>query len=131
MGLVTARLDTCTFIWLALEPARLSAKAVLIIDDPGNDLLLSDASVWKNVLKHAAGKLALPDVPRLWVPSRRAYFRVQPLTVSEAALFRSGELPKIHADPFDRLLAAQAIEASLTVLTPDVPLESIGAQRAW
>ena len=53
------------------------------------------------------------------------------LTVSEASLFRSGELPRLHADPFDRLLAAQAIEASLTVLTPDVPIERLGAQRAW
>ena len=131
MGVVTALLDTCTFIWLALEPARLSATAASIIDDPGNDLLLSDVSVWEIVLKHAAGKLALPEAPRLWVPSRRAFFRVQPLAVSEAALFRSGELPKIHADPFDCLLAAQAIEASLTMLTPDVPLERLGAQRAW
>jgi len=65
------------------------------------------------------------------VPSRRAFFRLQTLAVSEAALFRSGELPTIHADPFDRLLAAQAIEASLTIVTPDVPFERLGAQRAW
>ena len=83
------------------------------------------------VLKHAAGKLALPETPRLWVPSRRAFFRVKPLAASEAALFRSGELPNIHADPFDRLLAAQSIEATLTVLTPDVPIKRLGAQRAW
>jgi len=128
---VTALLDTCTFIWLALEPARLSATAVSMINDPGNDLFLSDVSVWEIVLKHAAGKLALPETPRLWVPSRRAFFRLQTLAVSEAALFRSGELPTIHADPFDRLLAAQAIEASLTIVTPDVPFERLGAQRAW
>ena len=88
-------------------------------------------SVWEIVLKHAAGKLALPEAPRLWVPSRRAFFRVQTLAVSESALFHSGELPKIHSDPFDRLLAAQAIEAALTLLTPDVPIERLGAQRAW
>jgi PIN domain nuclease of toxin-antitoxin system len=128
---VTLLLDTCTFIWLALEPARLSPTATGMIDDPGNELLLSDVSVWEIVLKHTADRLALPETPRLWVPTRRAFFKLRSLAISEAALFRSGELPRSHADPFDRLLAAQAIEESLTVLTPDVPLEGLGARRAW
>ena len=131
MGVVTALLDTCTFIWLALEPARLSATAVSIIDDPGNDLLLSDVSVWEIVLKHAVGKLALPETPRLWVPSRRSFFRVQPLAVSESALFRSGELPKIHADPFDRLLAAQAEIDGLILVTCDPAFATFGTRTLW
>jgi PIN domain nuclease of toxin-antitoxin system len=131
VGAVRVLLDTCAFIWLALNPARLSTAATGVINDPGNELLLSDVSVWEIVLKHTAGKLALPDAPRLWVPTRRAFFQLHPLPVAEAALFRSGELPKIHPDPFDRLLAAQAIEADLTVLTPDLPFERLGAQRVW
>ncbi len=114
-------LDTCAFIWLALEPARLSAAAAAVINDPGNDLFLSDVSILEIVLKHAAGKFALPDTPRTWVPTRRAFFGVKSLPISEPALYRSGELPKVHPDPFDRLLAAQAIESSLVLLSPNQP----------
>ncbi len=83
------------------------------------------------VLKHSAGKLALPDTPRTWIPTRRAFFGLQPLPMTEPAIFRSGELPNVHADPFDRLLAAQAIELSIPALTPDVPFEKLGALRIW
>jgi len=53
------------------------------------------------------------------------------LPVTREAIFRSGELPRTHADPFDRLLAAQAIESGLTILSPDLPFSRLGAARVW
>ena len=52
-------LDTCTFLWLALEPSKISPAATLALDDEANELFLSDASVWEIALKHKAGKLPL------------------------------------------------------------------------
>jgi PIN domain nuclease of toxin-antitoxin system len=53
---MNALLDTCTFLWLALEPGRISAAAREILDDPGTVRRLSQASVLEIVLKHRAGK---------------------------------------------------------------------------
>jgi len=50
---------------------------------------------------------------------------------THAAIFRSGELPRVHNDPFDRLLAAQALEEDLTILSPDKPFALLGAPRLW
>ncbi|MFN0077440.1 MAG: type II toxin-antitoxin system VapC family toxin [Prosthecobacter sp.] len=124
-------LDTCTFIWLAMPQGKLSAAATQIINDPANRLYLSDVSVWEVCLKHSVGKLDLPDTPRTWVPQQMKFFQVESLHLDQDSIYRSGELPKVHPDPFDRLLAAQAIESGMTVLSPDTPLSSLGASRIW
>ena len=124
-------LDTCAFIWLSLPQGKLSPHAVSLLNDPANTLFMSDASVWEISLKHAAGKLPLPDQPRKWLPRRLAFFQVQPLALTLGAFFRSGELPRIHNDPFHRLLAAHAIEEGMTILSPDPPLSMLGASRVW
>ena len=59
-------LDPCTLIWLASEPGRLSANAAATIDDPTSALHVSHASLWEITLNHGAGKLSLPDPPRVW-----------------------------------------------------------------
>ncbi len=131
MGFVKLLLDTCTFLWLALPQGKLSPTATGMLDDPANMLFISDASVWEISLKHAAGKLPLPDQPRKWLPRRLAFFQVQTLALTHEAFFRSGELPRIHNDPFDRLLAAHAIEEGMTILSPDQSLSMLYASRVW
>jgi PIN domain nuclease of toxin-antitoxin system len=128
---VKVLLDTCTFLWLALERAKLSSVAVSIIDDGSNQLFFSDASLWEIILKYGAGKLLLPDKPDRWLPPQLVHWQLQPVAITRAALFRSGQLPPIHPDPFDRLLAATAIETGYTLLSPDVPLSALGAARMW
>ncbi len=59
-------LDSYTLIWLASEPERLSTEATAAIDDPASVLRVSHASLWEITLKHGAGKLSLPDAPRVW-----------------------------------------------------------------
>jgi PIN domain nuclease of toxin-antitoxin system len=68
MGDMRLLLDTCAFLWLAGQPMKLSAPAVAAINNAQNTLFLSDVSVWEIVLKHAAGKLPLPEPPRVWLP---------------------------------------------------------------
>ncbi len=131
MGPMKLLLDTCAFLWLALPQGKLSAEATRQLNDPSTVLFLSDVSVWEISLKHSVGKLPLPDAPRQWMPRRLSFFQVQTLALHHDAIFRSGELPRVHADPFDRLLAAQAIEAGMTILSPDTPLSLLGASRIW
>jgi PIN domain nuclease of toxin-antitoxin system len=131
MGTVTYLLDTCTFLWLAQQPSQISAAAAGAIDDPANDLGVSEVSLMEVVLKHAAGKLPLPDAPRVWIPAKLDFHQLQLLSLTPEVIYRCGELPKVHADPFDRLLAAHAIEVGMPVLSPDWSLSLLGASRIW
>jgi len=124
-------LDTCTFIWLALPQGKLSDQATHLINDLEAELFLSDVSAWEITMKHSAGKLDLPMEPRRWLPTRMAFFQVNRLPMTPTAIFTSGELPRVHHDPFDRLLAAQAMEEGMTILSPDVPISLLGASRVW
>jgi PIN domain nuclease of toxin-antitoxin system len=108
-----------------------SPRAAAAIDDAGNELFVSDVSIWEITLKHSAGRLPLPGAPRRWIPAKLSYHQLQSLRLDHAALYRSGELPRVHPDPFDRLLAAQAIEGGMTLLSPDAPLSLLGAARLW
>lgn len=124
-------LDTCTFLWLALEPDRLSPAAKSLFDDQDSTPFLSMVSVLEIALKYRAGKLPLPLEPSEWIPSRRAFFQLQEIPLTEAMIFRGNELPSDHEDPFDRLIAATAIEAGATILSPDQQLGRLGASRIW
>jgi PIN domain nuclease of toxin-antitoxin system len=131
MGPVKYLLDTCTFLWLAQQPSLISAQAAAAIDDPANDLGVSEVSLLEVVLKHAAGKLPLPDAPRVWILERLAFHQLQLLSLTPETIYRCGELPRVHADPFDRLLAAHAIETGMAVISPDRFLSLLGASRIW
>ena len=124
-------LDTCTFLWLALPQGKLSEGAVAALDDPASNLFLSEISIWEISLKHSAGKLPLPDSPKKWLPKRLSFFHIKTIPLSLQAIYTSGDLPRNHLDPFDRLLAAQAIECGMTILSPDTPISLLGASRIW
>lgn len=79
----------------------------------------------------AAGRLPMPGAPRRWLPRKLARHQLQLLAIVPKAIFLSGELPMTHRDPFDRRLAAQAIDAGRTVLSPDAPLSALEAWRLW
>jgi PIN domain nuclease of toxin-antitoxin system len=109
----------------------LSKAATAAIDDPSSELFVSDVTIWEVLLKHSAGKLPLPGVPRVWIPEKFAHHHFKHLSLERDAIYRSGELPRVHPDPFDRLLVAQAIESGMTILSPDAPLSTLGASRVW
>jgi PIN domain nuclease of toxin-antitoxin system len=112
-------LDTHVWLWLLLEPQRLSVPAVGLLEDNSNELLLSAASAWEIAIKHAAGKLKLPVAPEMYVPDRMQRTNVLPLWITHLHATRVGGLPPIHRDPFDRLLIAQAQFEDLPVMTAD------------
>lgn len=124
-------LDTCCFLWLAFDSKRLSPLAVEVINNPSNILHLSDVSLWEITLKNTAGKLPLPMRPSEWLPSRRSFFGAEALPIRASSIFLTADLPPVHSDPFDRLIAAQAIENQFTILSPDRPLSLLGANRIW
>jgi PIN domain nuclease of toxin-antitoxin system len=123
-------LDTCAFLWLALEPKRISPRAARAINAAPRRFI-SFATVWEITLKHSAGKLPLPESPRDWIPSRLDFFQITILSLEGEVVFLSGELPQLHRDPFDRLIAAEGIHRRLPIVTADTPFANLGARCIW
>ena len=123
-------LDTCVFLWLALEPARLTKRAVEAINTAPKRFF-SSAGLMEISIKHSAGKLPLPENPRAWATSRMAFFQIELLPMDAEVVFLSGELPRLHSDPFDRLIAAESLHRNIPVITPDEPISALGARRIW
>lgn len=125
-------LDTCTFLWMTLEPEKLSGQAADICADPAQALFLSAVSVWEIEIKHRLGRLELMEDPtEEFIPTQRAAFEVYTLSFDEPASLRQPTLPSIHRDPFDRMLVCQAMEHGLTILTPDRHIASYPVTVAW
>jgi PIN domain nuclease of toxin-antitoxin system len=116
-------LDTHVWLWMNGAVERLSEPARELLAEGGQELYLSAASTWEIAIKHAAGKLDLPQVPELYIPSTLAHNEVRPLAIHQAHTWRAAALPLHHRDPFDRMLIAQAQAEGLRLMTADGKLE--------
>jgi PIN domain nuclease of toxin-antitoxin system len=112
-------LDTCTFLWVALDPSKLSTTAVQLFKDPSNTVYLSAVSAWEISVKHGLGQISLRQSPAQFIPDQRARHVIDPLALTEDAVILVETLPKIHRDPFDRMLICQALAHDLAIITPD------------
>lgn len=112
-------LDTACWLWLLAEPKRFSARTRRLLASPGTEIVLSAASAWEIAIKHALGKLELPDAPVTYVPRMMRETRTLPLPIEVKHALRVAELPAHHRDPFDRLLIAQSQLEKLKLLSGD------------
>lgn len=124
-------LDTCTFLWVALDSDELSSSAREAFADPDNEVFLSAVSGWEISLKNRLGRLPLPERPGLLVPRIRRDHAISPLPVDEEAALHEVLLPPHHSDPFDRMLVCLAIVHGLTILTPDPLVQQYPAPVLW
>lgn len=124
-------LDTCTFLWIASDSPKLSKAAAAAFLDPANERHQSAASAWEIGLKHAAGRLPLPQRPDLFIPMIREASGISTLPIDEDAALHASRLPPLHTDPFDRMLVAQAILHGMTILTPDEAIAQYGVRVLW
>jgi PIN domain nuclease of toxin-antitoxin system len=108
-------LDTHIYLWWLEDPSLLCDDARIAIADPRNIVFVSAASIVEIAIKQATGKLRIAGHPEQQLESCR--FHQLPFTIAHASAFR--DLPPIHKDPFDRMLAAQARVEQLTVVTRD------------
>lgn len=61
-------LDTAAFLWAVSDDPEFSQEAREVFTDPGNEIYLSSVSAWEIAVKHALGKLPLPEPPGRFVP---------------------------------------------------------------
>lgn len=124
-------LDTCSFLWLSSDPGKLSPAARLALLDPGNLAYLSVVSAWEIAVLVSLGRVVMHQPPDLLIPAQRALHGIEILPLTEAAALHVTNLPKIHRDPFDRMLICQALVEGLTLLTPDPLIQRYPVPTAW
>lgn len=122
---MTLLLDTQILLWAVNQPDRLTAAARTLLTDPDNDLLFSPASLWEIAIKNTLGRDDFRVEPRVL---RRGLldngYAELPITSEHAVNIDS--LPRLHKDPFDRILLAQAIVEGITLLTTDAQVARYG-----
>ena len=115
-------LDTHVFLWAMGEPEQLPKRMRREIESSANEVYVSAVVGWEIAMKHAIGKLPLPMHPSAYVLSRlkRSGFLELPITLSHALAV--SDLPAYHADPFDRLLIAQAQIEGMALASVDTQI---------
>lgn len=106
-----------------LHQSKIKPKFWQHLRNAENQLYLSAASAWEIAIKVRTGKMRLPNNPALYVPRRARESNILSLPITEEHALAVAELPMEHADPFDRMLTAQAQLESLTVVTSDPVFE--------
>ena len=113
-------LDTHTLIWWLANDPTLSQAAKKVISNPDNLVFISAGSAWEMAIKKSLGKLDVPDDLEIQIHNHN--FEPLPITIAHGLAVE--KLPHHHNDPFDRIIIAQAICESMTVITRDKKFSS-------
>ena len=123
-------LDTHILLWALTDDARLPERARELLLDSHNEVFFSAASVWEIAIKRTLRRETLS----ISAEEAARFFRAagyEELAVSSTHAAKVENLPPIHADPFDRLLIAQALEQQIAMVSRDPLIEAYGVARIW
>lgn len=115
-------LDTHVILWALSANPRLGRQARSRIVEPSNEVFASAASAWEIAIKRSIGKLEAPAD----LEAELEREGIDPLVIRIDHALAVGGLPPHHRDPFDRMLAAQSLLESLTMVTADPVFEQYG-----
>ncbi len=124
-------LDTHTLLWWLDGDKRLPPRVRRMIQASQLDVLVSAVSAWEITTKARLGKLPKARDVAADVPAcvHGQGFVGLPISLDHAQA--AGQLPEIHRDPFDRLLAAQAQIERLAIVSTDEIFDRYGVRRLW
>ena len=125
-------LDTHAYVWSLTDPDRLSARARTAIQAPSNVVLVSAATAWEMAIKYRAGTWPEAEILLTQHGDLVSRLGAQSLDISAADAVRAGSLDWDHADPFDRMLAAQSLLHQAALLTRDAAFDDLrGLTVIW
>lgn len=125
-------LDTHTVLWALTNPARLGPEARGVLESGASEIVVSAVTAWEIATKHRLGKLPQADVLIAAYPSHIAKLQAQQLPITQEHALAAGRLNWSHRDPFDRILVAQAMLESMTLLTNDTVITAMpGIRAVW
>lgn len=121
-------LDTHVILWWLTDSPRLRGAARTSIETPENLVAISVASVWEAAIKRSLGKLQFD--PARW-QAVAGFLGFSELPIRGEHAWVAASLPRHHADPFDRMLIAQAIVEGFSVVTGDPIFKRYSAPTLW
>ncbi len=125
-------LDTHAVLWALFEPARIPEATRSRIADASTELLVSAASAWEIGTKFRLGKLDGAQPVVHGYAEHLSRLRAEEVLITSHHALTAGMLTWDHRDPFDRIIAAQSMIESLTVVTADEKLTSFaGIRTMW
>jgi PIN domain nuclease of toxin-antitoxin system len=124
-------IDTHVVIWWVMEPDRLSKTVDDLLLGAAPEVFVSPISAFEIARKHGLGKLAFDSRFIAAFDKRTDALGWIELPLTAAHAVAAGQMSGTHRDPFDRLLAAQAIAEGLTIATADPALAALGATVVW
>jgi PIN domain nuclease of toxin-antitoxin system len=128
---VRVLLDTHALLWAFVASTSLSKEASKIIADDANVLLVSAASVWEISTKVRNGKLPEAEaLERRFLESLDEAGYIL-LSIDPETALRAARLTADHRDPFDRIIAAQALALDIDIISKDAKLDQFGVRRIW
>jgi PIN domain nuclease of toxin-antitoxin system len=128
---VRALLDTHAFLWWLEGSSRLSRRGRSVLERQGNEIYVSAATAWEIATKARLGRLRFaPDVAADVFGAILGQ-GFHPLDITTVHAQRAGWLPGHHADPWDRMLIAQAQAEGLAVVSNETRFDEYGVTRVW
>ncbi len=128
---MTFLLDTHALLWWLAGDERLSLRGRDLMGSANSTVMVSAASAWEICTKARLGKLPGAEALSADVRSAVAKQGFTQLDITFAHAERAARLPGQHRDPFDRMLAAQAQELDIPILSTDPLLDGFGVRRIW
>jgi prevent-host-death family protein len=128
---VTVLLDTNAFLLFALGSRRLSSRVRTLIETQEEKLVVSAVTPWELATKSMIGRLQLPAPVDVIYRTTLETMQATELAITAGHALRVAALPRIHADPFDRLLVAQSLIEGIAIATNDRLMGAYGIQVVW
>ena len=124
-------LDTHVLLWFLNDDPQLVSTARLLIEEPAHRKFVSVATCWEIAIKVGVKKLDLGEPATPFLPRELTtnHFDLLGIELVHATFVEA--LPKHHKDPFDRLLAAQALVEHIPLVSADAIFDQYGVQRLW
>lgn len=126
-----ALLDTHAFVWWLEGSPRLSRRARSVLEREGNEIFVSAATAWEITAKARLGRLPFASEVAADVFGAIVGQGFHPLDITTVHAQRAGWLPGHHADPWDRMLIAQAQAEGLAVVSDETRFDEYGITRVW
>ncbi len=129
--MVRVLLDTHVLLWSIFEPEKLSVRARSAVEDINNVRLVSAASAWEIATKLRLGKLEMARVLVESYPDHLATLQATELAITSRHSLVAGQFQQDHRDPFDRILAAQALLEGVPLITADPAFAQFPISVLW
>lgn len=123
-------IDTQAFIWFVENDSQLPSKIKGLLEEPGNSIIISIASLWEMTIKISLEKLQLScGIEEMINKIYLNGFEILPILPIH--LIRLSKLDYIHRDPFDRIIISQSLCEDFQMVSSDKIFDDYGVKRTW